>query len=96
MVYFDVRTIGELVREFYELHKGPDYVDELKVINSWKKVVGPFIASHTIDLAIRNHVLYVRVDSDALRSELSYSRSLLLKNLNDLVGKEVISEIVLN
>jgi predicted nucleic acid-binding Zn ribbon protein len=96
MVYFDVRTIGELVREFYELHKGPDYVDELKVINSWKKVVGPFIASHTIDLAIRNHVLYVRVDSDALRNELSYSKSLLLKNLNEMVGKEVISEIVLN
>ena len=96
MVYFDVRTVGELVREFYELHKGPDYVDELKVINSWKKVVGPFIATHTIDLAIRNHVLYVRVDSDALRSELSYSKSLLLKNLNEMVGKEVISEIVLN
>ena len=96
MVYFDVRTVGELVREFYELHKGPDYVDELKVINSWKKVVGPFIASHTIDLAIRNHVLYVRVDSDALRSELSYSKSLLLRNLNEMVGKEVISEIVLN
>ena len=96
MVYFDVHTVGELVREFYELHKGPDYIDELKVINSWKKVVGPFIASHTIDLAIRSHVLYVRVDSDALRSELSYSKSLLLKNLNDLVSKEVISEIVLN
>ena len=96
MVYFDVRTVGELVREFYELHKGPDYIDELKVINSWKKVVGPFIASHTIDLAIRNHVLYVRVDSDALRNELSYSKSLLLKNLNEMVGKEVISEIVLN
>lgn len=96
MVYFDVHTVGELVREFYELHKGPDYIDELKVINSWKKVVGPFITSHTIDLAIRSHVLYVRVDSDALRSELSYSKSLLLKNLNEMVGKEVISEIVLN
>ena len=96
MVYFDVRTVGELVREFYELHKGPDYVDELKVVNSWKKVVGPFIASHTIDLAIRNHVLYVRVDSDALRSELSYSKSLLLKNLNEMVGKEMILEIVLS
>ena len=96
MVYFDVSKVGELIQEFYELHKGPDYVDELKVINSWKKVVGPFIASHTIDLSIRNHVLYVRVDSDALRSELSYSKSLLLKNLNEMVGKEVISEIVLN
>ena len=96
MIYFDVSTVGELIQEFYELHKGPDYVDELKVINSWKKVVGPFIESHTIDLAIRNHVLYVRVDSDALRSELSYSKSLLLKNLNDSAGREIITEIVLN
>lgn len=95
MAYFDVRTVGELIKEFFEQYKGSDYIDELKVVDSWKKVVGPFIASHTIDLAARNHVLYVRVDSDALRSELSYSKSLLLKNLNDLVGKEVISEIVL-
>lgn len=96
MVYFDVRTVGELVREFYELHKGPDYVDELRVINSWKQVVGPFIATHTIDLSVRNHILFVRVDSDALRNELSYSKSTLLKSLNEQVGREIITEIVLN
>lgn len=96
MVYFDVRTIGELINEFYEQYKGAGYVDELRVINAWKQVVGPFISTHTIDLAIRNRVLFVRVDSDALRNELSYSKSVLIKNLNDLVGKEVLREIVLN
>ena len=96
MVYFDVKTVGELIKEFYELHKGPDYLDELKVINSWKQVVGPFVASHTIDLYLKNHVLFARVDSDALRNELSYSKSILSNNLNDLVGKEIVSEIVLS
>ena len=38
----------------------------------------------------------MRVDSDALRHELNYSKSLLKKNLNDLVGKETVKEIVLN
>ena len=71
-------------------------MDEIKVVNSWPKVVGPFIASHNIDLSIKNHVLFVRVDSDALRNELNYSKSLLLKNLNGLVGKEILNEIVLN
>ncbi len=71
-------------------------MDEIKVVNSCPKVVGPFIASHTIDLSIKNHVLFVRVDSDALRNELNYSKSLLLKNLNGLVGKEILNEIVLN
>ena len=95
MVYFDVKPLGELIKEFYEQHRGSDYLDEVKVINSWPKVVGPFIASHTIDLSIKNKMLFVRVDSDALRNELNYSKSLLKKNLNDLVGKEVITEIVL-
>lgn len=96
MIYYDVKSLGDLIKEYYELHKGADYLDEVKVINSWRQVVGPFIASHTIDLSIKNQVLYVRVDSDALRSELSYSKSLLLKNLNDLVGKEIVKEILLN
>ena len=96
MVYFDVKPLGDLIKEFYEQHRGSDYLDEVKVVNSWPKVVGPFIASHTIDLSIKNQVLFVRVDSDALRSELSYSKSLLLKNLNEIVGKEMITDIVLN
>ena len=96
MVYFDVKPLGDLIKEFYELHKGPDYMDEIKVINSWPQVVGSFIASHTIDLSIKNNILFVRVDSDALRSELSYSKSLLMKNLNAIAGKEMVKEIVLN
>jgi len=96
MVYFDVKPLGDLIKEFYEQHRGSDYLDEVKLINSWPKVVGPFIASHTIDLCIKNQVLFVRVDSDALRNELGYSKSLLIKNLNELVGKEILREIVLN
>lgn len=96
MVYFDVKPLGDLIKEFYELHKGPDYMNEIKVINSWPQVVGSFIASHTIDLSIKNNILFVRVDSDALRSELSYSKFLLMKNLNAIAGKEVVKEIVLN
>ena len=96
MVYFDVKPLGDLIKEFYEQHRGPEYLDEVKLINSWPKVVGPFIASHTIDLSIKNHVLFVRVDSDALRNELSYSKSLLIRNLNEVVGKEILREIVLN
>ena len=96
MIYYDVKPLGELIQAFYEQHRGPEYLDEVKVIESWAKVVGPFIATHTIDLSIKDGRLFVRVDSDALRSELSYSKSLLVKNLNEMVGKEKVKEIVLN
>lgn len=96
MIYFDVKPLSELVKQFYESRRGVGYLDEVKVINSWKEVVGPFIASHTTDLSIRNGALFVRVDSDALRMELNYSKSVLMKNLNAIAGRDVISEIVLS
>ena len=96
MVYYDVKPLGDLIKEFYELHKGSGYLDEQKVIQAWPQVVGPFIAMHTIDLSIKEGRLFVRVDSDALRSELSYSKSLLMKNLNERVGNEIVTEIVLS
>lgn len=96
MIYYDVKPLGDLIKAFYEEHRGPEYLDEVKLIDMWPKVVGPFIASHTIDVSINNKVLFVRVDSDALRSELGYSKTLLLKNLNEAVGREVVSEMVLN
>ncbi len=96
MKYFDVQSLGELIKAFYEQRRGSGYLDEVKIINSWPDVVGPFIASHTTDLSIRNGILFVRIDSDSLRNELSYSKSVLLKNLNEQVGREVLKEIVLN
>lgn len=96
MVYYDVQKLGDLIKAYIVRHKGQDFLDEMKAVDAWPKVVGTFIASHTIDVFIKNKTLFVRVDSDALRNELSYSKSLLMKNLNERVGAEVVKEIVLN
>ncbi|MBP5573685.1 MAG: DUF721 domain-containing protein [Bacteroidales bacterium] len=87
-------TIGELIKAFYEERKGPGYLDEVKVVKGWPEVVGPFIAHHTREVNVRNGVLYVRLTSDSLRTELSYSKSVLLKHLNELVGYPLLSDIV--
>ncbi len=87
-------TIGELIKAFYEAHRGPEYLDEVKVLKGWSGVVGPFIAQYTKDLHIKEGVLFVKLSSDSLRTELSYSKTLLLKNLNNLVGHELLKDIV--
>lgn len=87
-------TIGELIKAFYEEKRGPGYLDEVKIIKGWNGVVGPFIAQYTKDLFIKDGVLFVRLTSDSLRTELGYSKSLLLKNLNNLVGYDLLKDIV--
>ena len=87
-------TIGELIKAFYEERKGPGYLDEVKIVKGWNGVVGPFIGQYTKDLYINNGVLFVKISSDSLRTELSFSKSVLLKNLNDLVGYDLLTDIV--
>ena len=52
------------------------------------------VAMHTRDLHIRNKILFVRMDSAALRNELSYAREKIVKSLNEEVNEEVIEDIV--
>ena len=87
-------TVGELIKAFYDEHKGPGYLDEVNIIKGWEGVVGTFIAQYTKDLYIKEGVLFVSLRSDSLRTELSYSKTVLMKNLNALAGREVLTDIV--
>ncbi len=68
-------------------------LEETRVINSWEEVVGKLIARHTDQMQIKDRVLYIKVDSAALREELSYQRSKLVKSLNKTAGVEAIDDI---
>lgn len=89
------QSIGDLIREFYKLHHRENSIEETKILESWNSVVGEYIGYHTLDLKIRNEMLYVKVDADSLRTELMYSRSLLVKKLNEVAGKELLKDIVI-
>ena len=68
-------------------------LNETRVIGAWEQVTGKLIARHTNQMQVKHRVLYVKVDSAALREELSYQRSKLLKKLNAAAGIEAIDDI---
>lgn len=91
----DGYTLAELINEFYKRHNRENSLDEMKIIESWKSVVGGFIAAHTLDLRITKGILYVKVDADSLRSELMYSKTILLRNINRVSGTNILKDIVI-
>jgi hypothetical protein len=89
------QSLGDAIREFLHSYHLEDKLNETKVIQSWGKIVGPMVEKHTHGLYIKSRILFVKVDSAALREELSYSRSKLVIALNKEVKSEVIEDIVL-
>lgn len=86
--------LGDVIRQLLKVYGWESRLDEVKLINSWSKVMGPIIQKKTLDLHVEKKVLFVHLDSDALKHELSYGKSVIIKNLNEEVGKEVIHDLV--
>jgi predicted nucleic acid-binding Zn ribbon protein len=68
---------------------------EAKILAQWDSLVGPMISAHARPEQIRFNKLYVRVDSPAWFQELTLLKPSLLQKLNDALGKDSISDLVL-
>ncbi|MEE4260991.1 MAG: DUF721 domain-containing protein [Bacteroidales bacterium] len=88
-------TLKEVIERLLKVYSWDMQLDEAKLKDSWEKVVGGIIGKHTVNLYIKNRILYVSLDSSVIRSELLLSRSKIVKMLNDEVGKKVIDDMVL-
>jgi predicted nucleic acid-binding Zn ribbon protein len=94
--YSNDQSLGSAIREFFKAYHLEDKLNETRLIRSWETVVGKVIAKHTKELKIRNRILFVKIDSSALKNELSYQKEKILNALNGEVEAKVIDDIVFN
>ena len=89
----NTEQVGDIIRQFLRQEGLESPLNEYRLIESWKDVVGPAIAHYTSNLYIKNQTLHVHLTSSVLRQELMMGRELLIRNLNKTVGSQVIVDI---
>ena len=88
------QTLGEVIREMLSSYRLEGKLRQARIIEAWPEVTGKMITQHTRDLYIKGRTLFVKLDSPALKTELSYSKSQIVDSLNEAAGGEVIKDIV--
>ena len=89
------QTLKEVISDLLNAYKLKGKMNEVRLIDSWEKVLGKMIANHTKKLSIKDKKLVVKLDSSVLRHELSFEKEKIIMLLNDEVGERVIEEIKL-
>lgn len=90
----NTEQLGAVVSQFLRQMGLETPLNEYRLVDSWKDVVGSTIARYTADLYIKNQTLYVRLTSSVLRQELQMQRAELVRRLNAAVHSQVIVNII--
>ncbi len=89
-------SIGDVLKDFIQsskkLEKG---MDQVSAKDAWHSVLGEAISKYTTDVKLERDTLYVRLSSSVLREELSYGKEKIIKLLNENLGKELVTKLVL-
>ena len=68
-------------------------IEELKVLNSWREVVGEKIYKHSRPLSIKKGLVFVKVDNSGWLAELTYLKEKIISEFNKREGEEIIKDI---
>ena len=88
------QTMKEAIESMLKAYKLDARVSQIKLIESWEKIMGPTVAKRTVDLKIYGKKMFVVLNSASLRQELFQEKEKLVKLLNDEAGEIVIEEII--
>ncbi|MDR1762501.1 MAG: DUF721 domain-containing protein [Dysgonamonadaceae bacterium] len=95
MKRIEAQSIASVLEEFFDANpKVADRLGESRAIEAWYKLIGASAAKFTSSVQIRKRVLYVKLTSSVLKSELSMCRENLIQRLNEKAGRNVVDNIV--
>ena len=86
--------MGELLDEFFKRPYVAAKVAEGKLPDTWREVVGERVAAMTTELRLDKHILYVRIQSSVVRSELFYQREALKEEINRRSGVRLVNAVI--
>ena len=91
----DSFSIEDLMKFFIKENNLSKGMQKIKIEETWNKMMGPGVANHTTSVKLQNKTLVIQLTSSVLREELSYGKDKIVKMMNEEIGDDVISKLLL-
>lgn len=93
--YNEHQKISEVLATFVKNNKLDKGLNSVQVETAWHELMGKGVQSYTQNIKLQNGTLYVWLTSSVLREELSYGKDKIIKMINEELGKEVVTKVIL-
>lgn len=91
----EAQHIGNAIQELLKSYQIKNKFDEANLVTSWERLVGKPVAKRTKKVFLRNRVLFVELDSPAMKHDLNIHKAQILEVFQKEFGKETLGEIII-
>ncbi|NOR29109.1 MAG: DUF721 domain-containing protein [Lutibacter sp.] len=92
----EFHSIQDLMKDVIKDNKLTKGMHQLSVNDAWGKLMGKGVVSYTNSVTLNGKTLIVNLKSSVLREELSYGKAKIVKLMNEELGEELISKLILS
>jgi predicted nucleic acid-binding Zn ribbon protein len=89
----EIQQVGEAIRDLLRAYHLESRFDEAALLASWPEIVGPAVAKRTRKVYIQNKVLFVELNSSAMKNDFLLHKQRILELFQEKFGREVITDI---
>ena len=91
----DPFKIDDLMKSFVKENRLEKGLDKVNVEAAWAEMMGNGVNNYTNSVKLHKDTLYVELSSSVLREELSYGKDKIISMLNESLGKNLITKLIL-
>lgn len=91
----NTQILADIIAQFIKEEGLEDGLFRTKLFSVWDIVVGEPAAKATVNKFFRDGVLFCTINSSMLRSQLYFRSADIIAQINKLLGREVVTKLVL-
>jgi len=91
----NAEALKDLMKSFIKENNLSKGMQKMKLEEVWNSLMGTGVASYTNRVELRNKTLIVELSSSVLREELSYGKEKIINMINQEMGDNLISKLML-
>ncbi len=88
-------SMADAIQQFLNQSRIKSSIQALQIEDIWEDIMGKTIARYTEEIKIINHTLFITTHVAPLKQELYFQRVKIMQRVNEVLGSQVIKELVI-
>lgn len=87
--------MGDALKSFLAKSRLKGTIQAMQIEDVWEQLMGKTISKYTDKIQIHGKTLYITTSMAPLKQELLYQKEKILQRVNEALGEQVITQVVI-